>query len=283
MTQPSNPKSGGSVPLLDVGSALEAALADAEAHAREKHGAAPEAEWQLPEVDDSDEDDDPGDLFAGMGGDADDEAAPDAATDEEQEAKRALRDAAKRVREVASGGELELLRNQVKHLRDRLKDEDGRAVRAERQLAVVTNDLKQTRKRFSTVAERETELNNRIERQKVELPQNARNDVLSALLPALDTTDLLIKNLQSDDSLGPDAQQAVEILEKDWKRAFANLQIQPFDAIGQKFDPVVHAAISEVESAEIAPGTCVRQVGRGYLVEHRLLRSAQVVVSKAPE
>jgi molecular chaperone GrpE len=290
-------------PMMGLGAALEAALVEAEQHSHAKHGESvpqprpapvPAAAAPAPPQadDDNDNDNDDMDLFAGMSGDdgrADDaqvdeqHAEADAAPTGESEAARVLRQAAERVKTVAAGGELEMLRNQVKHLRDRFKGEDGRAVRAERQLEIVTNDLKSTRKRFSTVAEREAELNNRIERQKIELPQKARKDVLTSLLPALDSTELLTRNLLANESLDPDVRGAVELLESSWKSVFNNMQIQAFDAVGQQFDPVVHEAISEVVSTSIPPGVCVQQVGRGYMVEHRLLRSAQVVVSKAAD
>lgn len=299
-TQDKHDHDQGESPLLGLGAALEAALADAEQHSMTKHGEShhrPESEPDSPEEeadeplnpfdDDANDADDDMNLFAGMSDDDTDEdpsnTEPKSRPEpDETESARVLRQAAERVKAVASGGELELLRNQVKHLRDRLKDEDGRAVRAERQLEILKNDLKSTRQRFSTVAEREAELNIRIERQKLELPQKARKDVLNGILPALDSTDLLVKNLLANDALDPDVRSVVKMLEGSWRSVFNNMQIQAFDAVGQKFDPAVHTAISEVESTSIPPGMCVRQVGRGYMIEFQLMRSAQVVVSKGP-
>lgn len=281
--------------LLDLSTAMLAALADAEALAAAKGG----ADAGLSALGDDAADADEVDLFAGMGDEHADEPADPASLGAGQAAsadsharaddppidaeKEALRAASERVRRIASGGELELLRNQVKHLRERVKDEEERAVRAERQLEVARNDLKSTRKRFSRVSEREDEQAARIERLLLELPQNTKTEVLSQFLPALDTTDTVLKSALADTELSPAVRDALEVLDADWQRVLTGLQIKAFDAIGQAFDPVVHHAISEVESAEIPPGTCVRQVGRGYLFEHRLLRSAQVVVAKAPQ
>lgn len=277
-------------PMLELSAALAAALADAEDHALMRHGEdndpAPQPESEPQDlVADVDEEED---LFAGMEDVPPSAARPDSEPSTRSETSKqaspsdVLAKAKQRVQTMASGGELELLRNQVKHLRARLKDEDGRGSRAERQLEILKNDLKSSRRRLETVAEREAELTNRIERLKLELPQNARNDLFKAMMPALDSTDLLLKNFLEDPQLSDDNRRALSMLKADWDRVFAKLQVQAFDAVGQPFDPVVHEALSEVETSDIPPGTCVRQVGRGYLVEQRLLRSAQVVVSKAP-
>jgi len=282
--------------LAHLDAVMQAALADAEALARRDDPDAPEPGQSEPAAAaepaaDVDDDDDL-DLFAGMDDDGTEgafggpagqsrTAGPGSAADPEKEqAAKALAEAAKRVRKMASGGEIDLLRNQVKHLRDRVKDEEERAVRFERQLEVARNDLKSTRKRFATVAEREDELNNRITRLQLELPRKTTTDVLSGFLPALDSTDAVLKNLLGDQELPARAREAVELLSNAWRQSLQAMQLQAFDAEGQPFDPAVHHAISEVETDEIDPGTCVRQVGRGYLHEFRLLRAAQVVVAK---
>ncbi|GEM_PF-2937492 len=273
MPGPNDKDTAGGQPALGLTNAMESALAELQALAVEKYGADNDAPPPTPEL--SREElapEQPDDLFAGMGEDE---------IDEEEVKARAIAHATERARKIASGGELDMLRNQVKHLRARVEDEEQRAARAERIAEISKNDLKSTRARFSKVAERENEANAMVQRLRLELPQKTSHDLLKKMLPALDSLDSVLKHLLSSETIGDDTKRVVEILEKDWKRTFANLQLSSFDAVGQKFDPVVHSAISEVETDEITPGTCVRQTGRGYLLEHRLLRPAQVVVSKA--
>jgi molecular chaperone GrpE len=49
---------------------------------------------------------------------------------------------------------------------------------------------------------------------------------------------------------------------------------------GTPFDPNVHEAIGQEESAEISEGAIVRQLRKGFKLRERLLRPATVVVSK---
>jgi molecular chaperone GrpE len=59
--------------------------------------------------------------------------------------------------------------------------------------------------------------------------------------------------------------------------------MEPIDAIGEQFDPNLHEAISQEESAEVEEGKVIQQVQRGFRLNDRLVRAARVVVAKAPE
>ena len=52
--------------------------------------------------------------------------------------------------------------------------------------------------------------------------------------------------------------------------------------MGQKFDPNLHEAVSEQESAEVPEGHVAQQLRKGYKYRERLLRPATVVVAKKP-
>ncbi len=52
------------------------------------------------------------------------------------------------------------------------------------------------------------------------------------------------------------------------------------NAEGQPFDPNVHEAVAQEESATVADGVVIRQLRKGFKLRDRLLRPAMVVVSK---
>ena len=58
--------------------------------------------------------------------------------------------------------------------------------------------------------------------------------------------------------------------------------MEPIDAMGEAFDPNLHEALSQEETADAKEGTVVQQVQRGYKLNDRLVRPARVVVAKAP-
>jgi molecular chaperone GrpE len=58
--------------------------------------------------------------------------------------------------------------------------------------------------------------------------------------------------------------------------------VERIQAMGQPFDPALHEAVQQLESAEHPPGTVVAEVAPGYRMGERLVRPAMVVVAKPP-
>jgi len=52
--------------------------------------------------------------------------------------------------------------------------------------------------------------------------------------------------------------------------------------VGERFDPQVHEAIQQKESADAAPGTILSEVVPGYRFGEKLVRAAMVVVARKP-
>ena len=58
--------------------------------------------------------------------------------------------------------------------------------------------------------------------------------------------------------------------------------LEEIDATGQTFDPNLHEAVSQQESADVPEGHVLQQLRKGYKLRDRLLRPATVVVAKKP-
>ena len=56
----------------------------------------------------------------------------------------------------------------------------------------------------------------------------------------------------------------------------------PIEAKGKPFDPNLHEALSQMESADAPEGTVLQQLRKGYKMRDRLLRPASVIVAKKP-
>ncbi|HJX18370.1 MAG TPA: nucleotide exchange factor GrpE [Acidiferrobacterales bacterium] len=61
---------------------------------------------------------------------------------------------------------------------------------------------------------------------------------------------------------------------------FALTEINP--AVGEKFDPERHQAMSTQDNAELPPNHVVMTLQKGYLLNNRLLRPALVIVARTP-
>jgi molecular chaperone GrpE len=59
--------------------------------------------------------------------------------------------------------------------------------------------------------------------------------------------------------------------------------VHGLDPVGEPFNPELHQAMSVQGSTEVAPGTVVTVVQKGYVLNERLLRPAMVIVAKRPD
>jgi molecular chaperone GrpE len=75
--------------------------------------------------------------------------------------------------------------------------------------------------------------------------------------------------------------QGVEMTEREIGNILQRHGVKRIDPAGQKFDPNLHQAMFEVESADATPGSVVEVVQAAYTLHDRLLRPALVGVAKA--
>ena len=119
----------------------------------------------------------------------------------------------------------------------------------------------------------------RAQREKEDVRQFANQDLLEKLLPVLDNFEMAITAVKEAD---PSIKDGVQMI---YDQLFAVLKdsgMEPIDAMDEAFDPNLHEALSQEETADVNEGTVVQQVQRGYKLNERLVRPARVVVAKAP-
>ena len=72
------------------------------------------------------------------------------------------------------------------------------------------------------------------------------------------------------------------MIQQQLKSILAETGLEEMDASGQPFDPTLHEAVSQLETADVPEGHVVQQIRKGYKLRDRLLRPATVVVAKKP-
>jgi molecular chaperone GrpE len=121
----------------------------------------------------------------------------------------------------------------------------------------------------------------RMQREKEEASRYAVESFLEKLLPVLDNFELGLQAARTS----PDTSSIIQGLNMVSGQLAAFLKdagIEPIDALGQPFDPHLHEALGQKESAEHPEGTVLQQMRRGYKLKNRLLRPAAVFVAKTP-
>ena len=72
----------------------------------------------------------------------------------------------------------------------------------------------------------------------------------------------------------------ISIIENDLISIFQKNNIKKIESLGNKFDPNLHQAMTEIEDDNAEPGIIVQEIQPGYMLGERLLRPALVGVAK---
>jgi molecular chaperone GrpE len=123
----------------------------------------------------------------------------------------------------------------------------------------------------------------RAAREKAEAVKYANEALLEKLMPVLDNFDMALAATQNAPAPATQSlQEGVKMIFQQLKKVLAEAGLEEVDARGQVFDPNLHEAISQMESAEVPEGHVLQQTRKGYKLRERLLRPASVVVAKQP-
>ena len=131
-------------------------------------------------------------------------------------------------------------------------------------------------------ARNQAELENyrkRVARERDDDIKRAKLNVLEDLLPVMDNFEFGMIEVRKGDPKSPIA-FGMEMIERQLKEFMSGAGVEVVDSIGAVFDPNVHEAVGQEESANVEEGRIIRQMRKGYKVRDRLLRPAMVVVSK---
>lgn len=131
-------------------------------------------------------------------------------------------------------------------------------------------------------ARNQAELENyrkRVARDRDDDIRRAKLGMLEDLLPVMDNFEFGMIEVRKGDPKSPIA-FGMEMIERQLKEYLTGAGVEVLDAVGFVFDPNVHEAVGQEESADVEEGKIIRQMRKGYKVRDRLLRPAMVVVSK---
>jgi molecular chaperone GrpE len=109
--------------------------------------------------------------------------------------------------------------------------------------------------------------------------RGGREDLLRAILPVFDNLERAIQSAGRATDVKSLA-EGLSMVQRQFVDSLGREGISRVPTVGHAFDPAVHEAIQQVETADHAPGTVLAEVQPGYILGDRLVRAAMVVVAK---
>jgi molecular chaperone GrpE len=122
----------------------------------------------------------------------------------------------------------------------------------------------------------------RARREQTDAENKGRESVLRDIFEVIDNLERATASWGTGPVDAQAIQQGVTLVLRQAQSKLERHDVKPVEAKGKPFDPRIHDAISQVPSAEVAPGTVLSELQKGYRIGDRLLRPASVVVAIAP-
>lgn len=102
--------------------------------------------------------------------------------------------------------------------------------------------------------------------------------VITEFLTVFDHFKMAMTSVENGDDIKI-VQEGMRMILAEFSRTFENLGVKEVNAVGEKFDPTLHEAISHEASDDMEADHVLKQWKSGYKLNDRLIRPATVVVS----
>lgn len=120
----------------------------------------------------------------------------------------------------------------------------------------------------------------RTAKETMEIRQTAGKDIIVSLLDVLDDADRAEAQLANDTDLDR-IKEGIELVFNKLRKFLESKGVKEMESIHSEFDPEIHEAITQIPapSADLQ-GKVIDQVKKGYYMNDKLIRHAQVVVGQ---
>ena len=115
----------------------------------------------------------------------------------------------------------------------------------------------------------------RSDKERTGLYNSVMGDVITSLLPVLDNLEKAAKTETKDEQY----KSGIEMVVNQFKDVLKNNGVTEIEAIGKKFDPSLHEAVSLVQDANLGEKEVKEEFRKGYMIGDRVLRHSLVVVA----
>ncbi|MCD6294311.1 MAG: nucleotide exchange factor GrpE [Deltaproteobacteria bacterium] len=119
----------------------------------------------------------------------------------------------------------------------------------------------------------------RFQKDKQDLIKYGNETLTKQLLPVADNLEKALDHSKDENPLEA-LRDGVDLTLKGLMNVLEKAGVEEVEAVGAPFDPNFHEAVSEQADDRAAPGTVLKELQKGYLLNQRLIRPAMVIVNK---
>jgi len=175
-----------------------------------------------------------------------------------------------------------------------MKDENSENQKEQKQPAE-NLELEELRKQVETLQKEKDELfaklqrvsadyinfQKRVPKQIADTVAYEKEKLIKTLLPTLDNFELTLQNAEVVGNID-DLVKGVKIIYDHLLDILKSHNVEQINALGQKFDPSQHEAMTQRAEADKEDGLVLEEYQKGYKLNGRVFRPSRVIVNKLP-
>ena len=186
--------------------------------------------------------------------------------------------------------ELESALNTIRQKMQRQLDDLGKDLRESKRVIVRLRDECEELKTARDTMEKESEefkrkwqetassyinFQKQMKKKMAEFVEMERSNLLRQFLPLIDNLAKPLEYPEASDSII----DGVRLIYKQFEDFLSNQGVTAISALGTKFDPFYHDAITRVPCNDVPSNTIMEELQKGYMIEKKVLRPTRVSVS----
>lgn len=117
----------------------------------------------------------------------------------------------------------------------------------------------------------------RSEKEKSAMFETGAKSVIEKILPVVDNFERGLAAIPEDEKGTPFA-EGMEMIYKQLITELEKLEVKPIEAVGKEFNPELHNAVMQMESAEYESGVIAQELQKGYTYRDQVVRHSMVAV-----
>lgn len=158
------------------------------------------------------------------------------------------------------------------HLNDIMEDEG--------EMEKLQADLQEQKDKYLRLFAEFDNFKRRNAKERIELIQTAGKEVITSMLEVLDDCDRAEKQIEKTDDLSQ-VKQGIQLVFNKLRATLQNRGLKPMESLRAEFDVEKHEAITEIPApSNDLKGKVVDEVTKGYYLNDKIIRHAQVIVGK---
>ncbi len=137
------------------------------------------------------------------------------------------------------------------------------------------NELEEQEDRIKRLMAEFENFKKRSDKERTALYNSVMGDVIISLLPVLDNLEKAANTETSDEQY----KNGIDMVLGQFKEVLKANNVTEIEAVGKKFDPSIHEAVSSVEDKNLGEKEIKEEFRKGYMIGDRVLRHSLVVVA----